>query len=142
VPEASSDALAAALPGPSLVPPAAAPGALAPAPAPGVVPARAEPRVVSSKVAHRQLLTNPGSAAAQIQVPELLRRTAQRFGATVNLCVGATGRVTQVSVLRSAGPALDPQITRALSQWRYRPLLEGGKPVPFCYVVNYQVDAR
>lgn len=102
----------------------------------------AGPRLLSSRLGHRLLLTNPSSEAAKIQVPELLRRSQERFGATLNLCVNDRGRVTQVSVLRSAGPALDPQITRALSTWRYRPHTENGKAVPFCYVLNYQLDAR
>jgi eukaryotic-like serine/threonine-protein kinase len=116
------------------------PAPVTPAVARGVVPAR--PRVLSSRLAHRQLITNPSSGAARIQVPELLRGSQERFGATVNLCVDVGGRVTQVSVLRSAGPALDPQISRALSGWRYRPLLEAGRPTPFCYVLNYELDAR
>ncbi len=120
--------------------PATQPTPVAPAVAHGAVPAR--PRVLSSRLGHRQLLTNPSSGAARIQVPELLRGSQERFGATVNLCVDVSGRVTQVSILRSAGPALDPQISRALSSWRYRPLLEAGGPTPFCYVLNYQLDAR
>lgn len=125
---------------PAPLPRAPIPAPLAPAAANTVAPVG--PRLLSSKLAHRQLITNPSSEAARIQVPELLRRTQERFGATVNLCIDAAGRVTQVSIVRSAGPALDPQITRALSSWRYRPLMEQGKPVPFCYVLNYQLDAR
>ncbi|RYZ08215.1 MAG: serine/threonine protein kinase [Myxococcales bacterium] len=138
---------AAALPEVKLPAPEPSPRAMAPTATPLAPPspnsvAPTGPRSISSKLAHRQLLTNPSSEAARIQVPELLRRTQQRFGATVNLCVDAGGRVTQVSIVRSAGPALDPQITRALSNWRYRPLMEDGKATPFCYVLNYQLDAR
>ncbi len=129
-----------ALPASAATPPQLA-ARLAPASSPSVV-APAGPRLLSSRLGHRQLLTNPSSEAARIRVPELLRRAEGRFGATVNLCVDGSGRVTQVSILRSAGPALDPQITRALSSWRYRPLMEAGKPTPFCYVLNYQLDAR
>jgi len=119
---------------PGVLPPAASPPANKNAPG--------GPRLVASKVGHRQLLTNPSSQAARIRVPLPLQRSGQSFGATVNLCVNGSGQVTKVSILRSAGPALDPQITRALSGWRYRPLLEAGKPTPFCYVLNYQLVAQ
>jgi len=66
----------------------------------------------------------------------------QTFSAIVNVCVSATGNVSKVTILRSAGPALDAQIPGALSRWRYRPLLEEGKPTPFCYVLNYEIAAR
>jgi hypothetical protein len=66
----------------------------------------------------------------------------ETFSALVHICVSATGSVSNVSILRSAGPVLDPQIPKALSHWRYRPLLEAGTPTPFCYVLNYEVSAR
>ncbi len=127
------------------VTPASSPIAAANVPPPVTATAKAAlagPRVVASKVGHRQLLTNPSSQAARIRVPQVLQRSGQTFGATVNLCVSGAGQVTKVSILRSAGPALDPQITRALSGWRYRPLVEDGKSTPFCYVLNYQLDAQ
>lgn len=141
----SEDALAPSAPSQepsSLAPAAALSPSVAPSPAPSVAPLPLAPRSISSRRAHRQLLTNPSAEAARIHVPELLRRSEQRFFATVNLCVDTSGRVSQVSVLRSAGPALDPQITQALSKWRYSPLMEGASAVPFCYVLNYEVNAR
>lgn len=140
-PEASSPAPGIAALAPSVAP---AVPTLAPtvAPAPALAPPPLAPRSISSRRAHRQLLTNPSGEAARIQVPELLRRTEPRFFATVNLCVDTSGRVSQVSIVRSAGPALDPQITQALSKWRYSPLMEGARAVPFCYVLNYEVNAR
>lgn len=98
------------------------------------------PRLLASKVGHRQLLTNPRSNA--VRVPAVLQRSGQTFSASVNICVSATGQVSKVSILRSASPALDPQISQVLSRWRYRPLLEAGKPTPFCYPLNYEVEPR
>jgi TonB family protein len=98
------------------------------------------PRFLASKVGQRQLLTNPSSSA--VRVPAVLQRSGQTFSASVNICVSATGQVTKVSILRSASPALDPQISKMLSGWRYRPLLEAGKPTPFCYPLNYEIDPR
>jgi serine/threonine-protein kinase len=103
-------------------------------------PASAGPRLLASKVGQRQLLTNPSSNA--VRVPAVLQRSGQTFSASVNICVTATGHVSKVSILRSASPALDPQISKMVSGWRYRPLLEAGKPTPFCYPLNYDIDPR
>jgi TonB family protein len=114
-------------------------------PVPMLVPqpqpaASTAPRLLASKLGQRQLLTNPSSKA--VRVPSALRRSGQTFSATVNICVAPSGEVTKVDVLRSAGPALDPQIVDLLSRWRYRPLLEGGRATPFCYPLKYQVESE
>jgi eukaryotic-like serine/threonine-protein kinase len=101
-------------------------------------PAATGPRLLASKLGHRQLLTNPRAKA--VRLPAALQRSGQTFSATVNICVGTSGEVTKVSILRSAGPALDPQIVELLSRWRYRPLTEGGRTSSFCYPMNYEVE--
>jgi TonB family protein len=105
-----------------------------------LAPDPARPRRLASKVGHRQLLTNPSSKA--VRVPAALQRRGQTFSATVNICVGPRGEVATVDILRSAGPALDPQIVELLSHWRYRPLMEGGRATPFCYPMKYQVESE
>lgn len=102
--------------------------------------AAAGPRLLASKLGQRQLLTNPSSKA--VRVPSALRRSGQTFSATVNICVGPSGEVAKVDILRSAGPALDPQIVELLSRWRYRPLMEAGHATPFCYPLKYQVESE
>jgi len=120
--------------------------ALAPAPAVAPAPlvnaAPVAPRLLSSRVGQGQLLTNPASAASRVRLPVGLDRMGQSFNAVVKICVTAEGSVSAVNVLRSAGPVLDRQIPGALAHWRYRPLLEGGKATPFCYVLNYEISAR
>lgn len=129
-PEATPVALAAAsAPSPPLL------AALAPAPR---ATAPAAPKLLASKLGQRQLLTNPSSKA--VRVPSALQRAGQTFSATVNICVGPSGEVTKVGILRSAGPALDPQIVELLSRWKYRPLLDGGRATGFCYPLKYQVE--
>lgn len=125
-PVLSPPVLAAAMPAPQV------PAVSAPA------PTATGPRLLASKLGHRQLLSNP--RLKPVRMPEALQRSGQSFTATVNICVGTSGEVAKVSILRSAGPALDPQIVELLSHWRYRPLLEGGHPTPFCYPMNYQVE--
>jgi hypothetical protein len=115
--------------------------ATAVAPPPLGKPARTAPRLLSSKQGQNQLLTSP-SAASRVRLPVGLDRMGETFSALVNICVTATGSVSKVSILRSAGPVLDPQIPKALSRWHYRPLLDDGTPTPFCYTLNYEISAR
>jgi len=136
-------ALAAAFSPPSTTPTGASPSLASVAPTPPPTPsAPSAPKLVSSRLGRNQLLTNPSAAAPSVRLPAGLDRMGQTFSAIVNVCVSATGTVSKVNILRSAGPALDPQIPAALSHWRYRPLLEAGKPIPFCYVLNYEIAAR
>ena len=115
--------------------------AAAVAPPPLFKAAPGAPRLLSSKQGQNQLLSSP-SGASRVRLPVGLDRMGQTFSALVNICVTATGSVSKVSILRSAGPVLDPQIPKALSRWHYRPLLEAGTPTPFCYVLNYEISAR
>jgi len=109
------------------------------APSHPIAPAAAGPVIVPSKIGHSRLLIDPGSEAYRVRVPPALERMGTSFRATVNLCVNSSGAVSKVSILHSAGPGLDPQITSTLSRWRYRPLEQGGQATPFCYVLNYEV---
>ena len=84
----------------------------------------------------------PAKMPPAVRLPAALQRSGQTFSATVNVCVGPSGEVAKVSILRSAGPALDPQIADLLSRWRYRPLMEGGRATPFCYSLKYQVEPQ
>jgi hypothetical protein len=37
---------------------------------------------------------------------------------------------------------LDPQIVDLLSRWKYRPLVESGRAIPFCYSMKYEVEPQ
>jgi TonB family protein len=54
----------------------------------------------------------------------------------VRICVDVSGGVSSVSVLKSADPALDRQISATVPRWRYRPLQDAGVAVPFCYTTR------
>ena len=110
-----------------------------PAPVPVV---STTPRLLSSRLGQNQLLSNPASATSRVRLPLGLDRMGQSFNAIVRICVTTEGSVSSANILKSAGPVLDQQIPNALSHWRYRPLLEGGRPTPFCYVLNYEISAR
>jgi serine/threonine-protein kinase len=115
--------------------------ALAPAP----VPPRAAPprlRQVASRVGHSRLAINPLAAPYRIQLPLAIQRAGQNFTATLNICVAENGTVSSVHFQNSAGPMVDAPLGNAVSRWKYRPLLESGRAVPFCYVLRYEFSAR
>jgi serine/threonine-protein kinase len=130
----------AMIPGAEAAPrPTAQPAPLNPAPA---APGPEGPRRVSSKLGHSQLKVNPTADPYRARLPRAFDRAGQSFTTTVNICVNATGSVTGVNVLQSAEPGIDREVSRAVSRWRYRPLVEAGKAVPFCYVLKYEIESR
>lgn len=116
---------------------------LNPAPSNAQQPAQPErARRVGSKVGHAQLSVNPTADPYRARLPRAFDRTGQEFTATLNICVSAQGNVTAVNFLQSAEPGVDREVSRAVSRWRYRPLLEAGKAVPFCYTLKYEIGSR
>jgi protein TonB len=59
----------------------------------------------------------------------------------VNLIVDAQGRPQNVHTLRGVGMGLDEKAVEAVKQYRFKPAMEGGKPVPveLNVEVNFQI---
>ena len=59
----------------------------------------------------------------------------------VHLIVDATGRPTQVRVIRPVGMGLDEKAREAVAQYKFRPARKGGQPVPveLNVAVNFQI---
>jgi protein TonB len=55
--------------------------------------------------------------------------------------IGPTGRVTEVSVIRSV-PLLDEAAITAVKQWEYTPTLLNGVPVPVIMTVTVNFTLR
>jgi hypothetical protein len=107
--------------------------------------AKPKPRKISqvaSKIGHARLTIDPTAAPYRVRLPPTLQRIGQSFDATVNICVAASGRVAGVKFLDSAGPMIDHHLSKAVARWSYRPLLESGRAVPFCYVLRYEFAGR
>ncbi|MFC1642930.1 energy transducer TonB, partial [Myxococcota bacterium] len=100
----------------------------------------AGPRLLSSRTAHARLAINPNAEPFRVDLPPVLARLGRTFTAKVRICVSPRGDVTSVDVVRSAGPAIDPKIPNAVGRWRYRPLIEDGRAVPFCYLLQYAIS--
>jgi hypothetical protein len=106
------------------------------------VPVSEGPKALRSKTAHGRLAIDPNADRYRVALPPALERSGTAFAATVRICVSERGTVTGVTVLKSAGPGIDPQIPNVLRRWRYRPWFEDGRAVPFCYSLRYQVGPR
>jgi protein TonB len=100
------------------------------------------PRMISPQIAKGQLLIDPNDERYRVSLPPALARAGMRFAALLRLCVSAQGTVTEVRILRGADPAIDPQIPTVLGRWRYRPYQIDGRPVPFCYLLRYEISSR
>lgn len=60
--------------------------------------------------------------------------------AVVGMMVGTDGKPEQVYIVKSLGPEFDKNAVAAVEQYRFRPALHNGKPVPV--KVNVEVDFR
>lgn len=89
----------------------------------------------------------PVRIGGEIRAPELVRRiepaypqlavSAQIEGlAILEAVVDEAGRVTDVTILKSAHPLLDREAIMAVKQWRYSPLKLNGKNQPFVLTVT------
>jgi len=100
------------------------------------------PRMLAPQVGKGLLLIDPNEEQYRVKLPPALERSGTMLTAIVRVCVSAQGAVTDVKILRGAGPAIDPQIPSVLSRWRYRPFTLNGQPTPFCYPLRYEISAR
>ncbi len=121
---------------------AAAPAPVAAAPTQPTRPTPAEPKPVEPKpVEPAPVATAPAQPVAQSRDPVLVRqvrpvypaaaaRRRQEGWVEVSFTVAASGEVTDVAVARAQPRGVfDRDATRAVSQWKYEPALENGKPV-------------
>jgi protein TonB len=100
------------------------------------------PKMVSATIARGQLLINPNEERYRVKLPPPLARSGETYVAMLKVCVSAQGTVTGVQLLKGATPAIDGQFPSVIGRWRYRPLLAGGVPTPFCYPLRYEVSGR
>ncbi len=79
-------------------------------------------------------VTNPaliGSSRVPPRYPELARQAGVQGKVLLQAVIRKDGSVGNIAVLQSAGARLgfDEAAARAVSQWRYKPGLQNGKPV-------------
>lgn len=75
------------------------------------------------------------------QFSDQARRAKVQGAVLVNLWVDEKGRPSHVRVLRGVGSGLDENAVKAVQQYRFKPAMEGGKPVlvEVNVLVNFQM---
>jgi hypothetical protein len=127
--------LAGPLPGPVL--PGLAP-ASSPPPASMSVSADGPVRIgapgvrLPPRVAEKRCLSCPPP-----QLPPHYARLARGRDMLVRTCVGASGQVDTVDVLRGFDSVISREVTETVRHWRLSPYRLNGHPVPFCYVTRF-----
>ena len=58
------------------------------------------------------------------------------------MCIDADGAVTEAKVLSPVSREVRVTIERALSTWRYRPVMEGNDKVPACFATTFRVQVE
>jgi TonB family protein len=99
-------------------------------------------RFLPPTVARGQLAIDPQDERYRVHLPTAMATAGMSVWALVKICVGVDGNVSQVKILKSADPALDPTIVAVLRTWRYQPYTLDGRPVPFCTTVRYEISTR
>ncbi|MFI5297687.1 MAG: TonB-dependent receptor domain-containing protein [Polyangiales bacterium] len=90
--------------------------------------------------AHAPTLTKPPALTTFVEAPFPESERASGKGATVvvQLAIDAAGRVTEVVVVQSAGPAFDEAAVRAVRQFAFSPAEFDGKPSPVQLTYKYE----
>jgi TonB family protein len=71
--------------------------------------------------------------------PEEYRKAGIGGIVVLEAAISQAGTVENVGVLKSLSPGLDMAAARAVSQWRFKPAMKDGKPVPvlFSLTINF-----
>ncbi|MEO9157594.1 MAG: energy transducer TonB [Kofleriaceae bacterium] len=96
-------------------------GSAAPAPAPEATP---EPAPVST-----------GTIEGTVEAPDL------DGDVLVKMCIDDAGKVTSAKVVKTS-PDMPSDLVGALQQWRYKPYVKDGKPLPVCFALSLQVVVK
>ncbi|HVR60631.1 MAG TPA: energy transducer TonB [Polyangia bacterium] len=102
----------------------------------GAVDAPMVPKLLAPNMGQQHKLSGEDPA-----FPAVLRRAGAVYVVMAKICVGKTGSVDSVTLMKKADPLLDANVDSAVRSWRYSPLLVGSAPAPFCYVARFEFKA-
>jgi hypothetical protein len=102
----------------------------------------AAPRILPPAQGNGQLAIDPNEARYQPVIPPPLRKPGAKFAPLVKLCVRKDGSVGNVTVMRPSDPAVDPAIVEKIRLFKFRPYLDHGRPIPFCFFREYRLSVE
>jgi hypothetical protein len=100
------------------------------------------PRILPPAEGNGQLAIDPNEARYQPVIPPPLRKPGAKFAPLLKLCVKRDGSVGGVTVMRPSDPAVDPAIVEKILLFRFRPYLDHGRPIPFCFFREYRLSVE
>jgi hypothetical protein len=74
-------------------------------------------------------------------LPEPAKSAGLSQRVDLEICVSDQGSVSAITMDRHAALPLQEALRSAIRTWRYRPLLIGGTPTPFCHALEIQYRA-
>jgi protein TonB len=74
--------------------------------------------------------------------PSYLARAGARYLVLAKICVGVSGAVDSVTLLKRAQSTLDDNVVKTVKGWRFRPMTANNTPVPFCYVGQFDFKSE
>ncbi len=109
-----------------------------PPPAP---PKPTGPKQLSSVQGGKQLAVNTQVPPYRMNPPKALQ--GMKFVAAFMVCVNEQGGTMGLKLTRSSGnPTIDNLMKRAVGSWKYRPFVENGVAMKFCWNPVYVHDER
>lgn len=111
-------------------------GVLSTAPPP---PAPEKPQIVPQVAVEQQRVAGEKEISPDDATKLQMKRDgSSQLIATVKMCLSSDGNVSSLNILKSSGYApYDQKIQAKMRQWRYKPFLVNGKPVPVCTSVTF-----
>jgi hypothetical protein len=97
------------------------------------------PRILPPAEGNGQLAIDPNESRYQPVIPAPLRKPGARFAPLVKLCVRKDGSVGDVTITRPSDPTVDPAIVEKIRLFKFRPYLDHGRPIPFCFFREYRL---
>jgi len=106
----------------------------------GIIRAPSAP--LATKFLPPQIGAQQKLSGADPDFPATLRTAGSRYQVKAKVCVGTSGAVDTVVVLKHAHPTLDSNVVSTVKTWRFRPLMANGNPLPFCYFANFDFSSE
>jgi hypothetical protein len=100
---------------------------------------RAEPVMLSPGEGGALLDVYVGHRPYAPRLPPRLQTPGTVVWGTFQVCVSTDGEVTGVRIVQSADKLVDEDWVETLRTWRYRPYLQNGVRLPFCYLARVEV---
>ncbi|HEX7597448.1 MAG TPA: hypothetical protein VF518_04485, partial [Polyangia bacterium] len=97
------------------------------------------PRILRPAEGEGQLAMDPNEDRYQPVIPLPLRKAGAKFTPKLMICSKPDGTVGEVTVLRPSDPAVDPAIVQKVRLYKFKPYLDHGQPIPFCFPRDFEL---